>query len=264
MDWSKENVVVTGGATGIGRRIAELLAEAGAQVLLADHDGDAGERAAAELSGQGLRVTAAVMDVADEQSVGTVFERDPVARDVTILVNNAAHLGGDGLAEMPAEQWDADIAVVLRGTFLCSRAALAPMRARRRGTIVNIATTNALAFSGAEGYSAAKAGVLSLTRSVAVRYGAEGIRCNAVVPATIVTAAWDSRRARDPQILERMQELYPLGRLGTPDDVARAVRFLCSEDASWITGTGLVLDGGITAGRASVAQIAFPAADEDA
>jgi NAD(P)-dependent dehydrogenase (short-subunit alcohol dehydrogenase family) len=115
--------------------------------------------------------------------------------------------------------------------------------------IVNVASVNAVGFYGNEAYSAAKAGLLSLTRSLAVGYGKHGIRCNAVVPGTIATPIWQQRVDRDPAILERLKRWYPLGRVGTPQDVGAAIAFLAGDDASWITGVALPVDGGLLAGN---------------
>jgi len=122
------------------------------------------------------------------------------------------------------------------------------------GAIVNVASVNALACFGNEAYSAAKAGMLSLTQNVAVRYGRHGIRANAVVPGTIRTPVWDARLALDPTVLDTLVKWYPLGRVGEPDDVASAVLFLASDEAAFITGTTLRVDGGLLAGNPVMAE----------
>jgi NAD(P)-dependent dehydrogenase (short-subunit alcohol dehydrogenase family) len=119
---------------------------------------------------------------------------------------------------------------------------------RGKGALVNIASVNGLSALGNEAYSAAKAGMINLTQGIAVRYGANGIRCNAIAPATIRTPIWQERIDRDPMVFERLVKWYPLGRVGEPDDIANAALFLASDDASWITGTVLVVDGGLLAG----------------
>ncbi|NUR87174.1 MAG: SDR family oxidoreductase, partial [Nonomuraea sp.] len=120
------------------------------------------------------------------------------------------------------------------------------------GAVVNIGSINAAAYFGNDAYSAAKAGLESLTRSLAVRYGPHGVRVNLVAPATIATPIWGERLARDPGLMERLTRWYPLGRVGNPDDVAAAVLFLASQEAAWITGTTLRVDGGLTAGNAQL------------
>jgi NAD(P)-dependent dehydrogenase (short-subunit alcohol dehydrogenase family) len=122
------------------------------------------------------------------------------------------------------------------------------MLARRRGAILNIASVNGLTGIGEEAYSAAKAGMVNLTQNLAVRYGDQGIRVNCVAPGTIRTPIWGERVARDPQVFEKLAAWYPLGRVGEPEDVANAALFLCSDEAAWITGVTLPVDGGLLAG----------------
>ena len=119
----------------------------------------------------------------------------------------------------------------------------------RSGVILNISTVNALAYYGNEAYSAAKAGLLSLTRSLAARYGPSGVRANAIAPGTLRTAAWEERMQRDPDVFERLAKWYPLGRVGEPEDVAGAALFLASDEAAWISGAVLPVDGGLTVGN---------------
>jgi len=138
--------------------------------------------------------------------------------------------------------------VNLKGAFLCSKAVLPAMIERRSGVIVNVSSVNGLAFFGDEAYSAAKAGMISLTQGIAVRYGRFGVRCVAVAPGTIRTPIWQDRVEKEPAIFERLAKWYPLGRVGEPEDVASAVLFLASSEASWITGTVLRVDGGLLAG----------------
>ena len=120
---------------------------------------------------------------------------------------------------------------------------------RRSGVIVNIASVNGLAYAGNEAYSAGKAALINLTQSIAVRYGRYGVRCLAIAPGSIATAAWDERVAREPDVLERLVKWYPLRRIGSPEDIANAALFLASDEASWITGTVLRVDGGLLAGN---------------
>src|SRR5215211_7585898 len=137
----------------------------------------------------------------------------------------------------------------LKGPFLCSQAVLPDMVENGSGVILNISSVNALGYYGNEAYSAAKAGILSLTRSLAVRYGPSGIRINAIAPGTLRTPAWEERRRANPEVFERLTKWYPLGRVGEPEDVAGAALFLASDDAAWITGAVLPVDGGLTAGN---------------
>jgi NAD(P)-dependent dehydrogenase (short-subunit alcohol dehydrogenase family) len=168
---------------------------------------------------------------------------------VDVLVNNAAIADGDDVLEIDEATWDRDVAVVLKGVFLCSKAVLPSMIERRHGVILNIASVNGLSALGNEAYSAAKAGVINLTQGVAVRYGRHGIRCNAIAPGTIRTPIWQERIERDPAVFQRLVKWYPLGRVGEPDDVADAAMFMASDEASWITGVVLPVDGGLLAGN---------------
>lgn len=173
---------------------------------------------------------------------------------VDVLVNNAGGGMADDVLEIGEDEWDTDLAVNLKSAFLCSKAVLPGMIERGSGVIVNIASVNGLAFFANEPYSAAKAGMISLTRSLAARYGRHGIRAVAIAPGTIRTPLWQERVDKEPAIFERLVRWYPLRRVGEPEDVANAAAFLASDDASWITGEVLRVDGGLLAGNAQMAR----------
>ncbi len=177
---------------------------------------------------------------------------------VDILVNNAAAGAGTGLSDnlvlMDEETWDSNVAGALKSAFLCSRRVLPGMIDRRDGVIVNIASVNGLAYFGNEAYSAGKAGMINLTLSIAARYGKYGIRANAIAPGSIRTAAWQDRVEKEPDVLERLTKWYPLGRVGEPIDVANAALFLASDEAAWISGSVLRVDGGLLAGNPVMAD----------
>lgn len=154
--------------------------------------------------------------------------------------------------ELSEEIWDQNITLALKSVYLVTRAVLPNMRQRRQGSIVNIASVNGQTGIGEEAYAAAKAGVINLTKNLAVRYGPEGIRVNCVSPGTIETNLWRERLANNPNTLANLKRYYPLGRIGQPEDVANAVYFLASQDASWITGVTLTVDGGLLAGNAGL------------
>lgn len=234
------SVVVTGAGSGIGAAIAQRFGADGADVLVTDIDPAAAERTAAAIA----RARAAELDVTDRAAVRAVLDGA-----VDVLVNNAGGAVDVAFEEMSEEAWDRDVDLCLKGTFLCTQAVLPGMVRRGGGVIINVASVNGLAHFGNEAYSAAKAGVLSLTRSVAARYGPHGVRCNAVAPGTIRTATWDERERDRPGVLDRVAGWYPLRRVGTPDDVAAAVAFLASAEAAWITGATLPVDGGLLAGN---------------
>jgi NAD(P)-dependent dehydrogenase (short-subunit alcohol dehydrogenase family) len=243
-------VVVTGAGSGIGRVMAQRFAAEGAKVAVVDWMKELADAATAEISHGGGEAVSIHADVSAAREVDAmVAEVGSRLGPVDVLVNNAAIADGDDLLRIDEATWDRDVAVVLRSVFLCSRAVLAPMIDRGAGAIVNITSVNGLTALGNEAYSAAKAGVINLTQGIAVRYGRHGIRCNAIAPGTIRTPIWQERIDRDPVVFQRLVKWYPLGRVGEPDDVANAALFLASDDASWITGTVLRVDGGLLAGN---------------
>jgi meso-butanediol dehydrogenase / (S,S)-butanediol dehydrogenase / diacetyl reductase len=250
MRFSDRVVVVTGGGSGIGRVMAQRFAAEGAKVAVVDWMGDSADAVAGEIAAAGGRSVAVKADVSTRADVESMVGRVASGLGpVDVLVNNAAIADGDDVLRMDEETWERDVAVVLKSVYLCSKAVLPSMIKRRTGVIVNIASVNGLSALGNEAYSAAKAGVINLTQGIAVRYGAHGIRCNAIAPGTIRTPVWTERIARDPKVFERLVKWYPLGRVGEPDDVANAAMFLASDEASWITGTVLCVDGGLLAGN---------------
>jgi NAD(P)-dependent dehydrogenase (short-subunit alcohol dehydrogenase family) len=243
-------VVVTGGGSGIGRVIAQRFAAEGARVAVVDWIGERANAVTAEIVAAGGQAESILADVSSSVDVktmaGTVVSR---LGPVDVLVNNAAIADGDDVLEIDEATWEHDVAVVLKGVFLCSKAVLPSMIERRHGVILNIASVNGLWALGNEAYSAAKAGVINLTQGIAVRYGRHGIRCNAIAPGTIRTPIWQARIDRDPVVFQRLVKWYPLGRVGEPDDVADAAMFMASDEASWITGVVLPVDGGLLAGN---------------
>lgn len=168
---------------------------------------------------------------------------------LTILINNAMVCSPDSMERMDQSRWDRDLAVNLTGAFSCTQAVIPPIRAAGGGAIVNVASVSAVQHFGNSAYSAAKAGLLSRTRSTALSFATDGIRANAVLPGTIRTPKWDSRVQNDDALMERVARWYPLRRVGTTDDVAHAVLFLASAQAAWISGVALPVDGGLLAGN---------------
>ena len=220
-----KTALVTGGANGIGREICVRFAEEGARVVSLDIDG------------------ADAADVSNAADVARAFER---AGDVDILVNNAATWQGDGILDEVSERdWDRIVAVCLKGVYLCSREAVRRMKPRRSGAIVNISSVNALTGIHLAAYTAAKGGVVSLTRLMAQQYGGFGIRVNAICPGTILTASTREYLEKNPEKADALRKLYPAGSFGAPADVAAAALYLAT--ASFVNGSVLVLDGGLTA-----------------
>jgi NAD(P)-dependent dehydrogenase (short-subunit alcohol dehydrogenase family) len=243
-------VAITGGGSGIGRVMAERFAAEGARVVVADVVGERAAEAASAIEAGGGRAAGVQADVtvaADvDRMVGAAEER---FGPVDVLVNNAYSCEGDNVALMEEQTWERDLRGVVTSAFLCSQRVLRSMINRRTGVIVNIASVNGLAYVGNEAYSAGKAAMINLTQSIAVRYGHYGVRCVAIAPGSIATTAWQERVEREPDVFERLVKWYPLRRVGTPDDVASAALFLASDEASWITGTVLRVDGGLLAGN---------------
>ncbi|GAC1433356.1 MAG: SDR family NAD(P)-dependent oxidoreductase [Chloroflexota bacterium] len=238
--------LITGAARGIGRAIAERYAREGARVVIDDVDDAAGAATAAALAARGGMARYVHGDVSRADEVAALL-RDTVETfgPIDILVNNALPAS----RHVVENTWDPVMDVCLKGPWLMMQGVLPGMIARRTGSIVNISSVNALAgFGGEHVYSAAKAGLIAMSRSLAVRHGRDGIRINVICPGTIVTEAWALMLDRRPDLHDRLVGLYPAGRLGRQDDIAGAALYLAGPDAGFTTGTVLPVDGGITAG----------------
>jgi NAD(P)-dependent dehydrogenase (short-subunit alcohol dehydrogenase family) len=246
--------IVTGAGSGIGRATALLLASEGASVTVADVRAAAAEAVVAEISAEGATARAQVVDVSDPQAVASMVA-DTVAAfgGLDVLHNNAAALDQNqrdqDVVSMDLETWYRVIEVNLTGPMLGCRFAVPAMLAHGGGSIVN--TASAAAFYGGTSllaYSTSKAGLVALTRNVATAYGERGIRCNAVAPGVVVAReAQDALGGPMGDRLRRYTTSHLTGRLGYPEEIARAVAFLASDDASFITGEILRVDGGFTA-----------------
>ncbi len=239
--------IVTGGAGDIGRAIARRLAATHAGVVVVDRDAAAAEAVAAAIPG----ARAAACDVTDRDALAALASG--IAEPVSTLVNNAGGARGASLAATTPESWADDLSLNLDAAWFVFEA-FRPALLAARGSVVNIASVNGLGVFGHPAYSAAKAGMIHLTRMIAVEYGRHGVRANAVAPGTVATRAWEARRAANPQVMEEAAAHYPLGRVATPDDVAAAVAFLAGPDAAAITGVCLPVDCGLTAGVPSLAR----------
>jgi NAD(P)-dependent dehydrogenase (short-subunit alcohol dehydrogenase family) len=247
--------LVTGGGAGIGRAIGRRLAREGAAVALLDVDAATAAGVAAEITAAGGRAVALRGDVTVEADIagalGAVADR---FGGLDALICNAAATTRPRLEDVTPADWDRETGVTLRAVFLCCRAAL-PALAARRGNVVAIGSVNGSVYVGNPAYSAAKAGLRSLMQAIAVEWGPRGVRANLISPGTVRTEheSWRARLARDPAIFERVAAWYPVGRVGEPDDVAAAVAFLASGEAGFISGAELVVDGGLTAGLGGLA-----------
>jgi 3-oxoacyl-[acyl-carrier protein] reductase len=236
--------LVTGAAQGIGRAIALALAEVGADIAGGDVNLEGMEATAKEIEALGRKALALKLDVSDpasvREAVGKVYE---AWQKIDILVNNAG-ITKDGLAmRLKREDWDRVLSINLDGTFHCIQAVLPAMVKQRSGRIISIASVVAQAGNvGQANYIASKAGIIGLTKAVAAEVGSRGITVNAVAPGFIATAMTENLPA---PVKERMLSLIPLGRMGSDVDIARGVRFLASDEASYITGHVLNINGGM-------------------
>ena len=243
--------LVTGGGTGIGRAAALRLAAEGAAVAVSGRRPEPLAETVAVVEAAGGRALAVRGDASvEDDAERMVAETAAAFGRLDVLVNNAGAIRRNVLLhELPAERWDELVALNLRSVFLVTRAAL-PRMLELEGdrSIVNVSSTFALAAGpGVSAYTAAKGGVISLTRALAVEYAPRGIRANCVCPGIVVTPlAYVDRPHFEEQQVEFAQ-LFPLGRLGTPEDVAGAIAYYASADAAWVTGTVIEVDGGFTA-----------------
>jgi NAD(P)-dependent dehydrogenase (short-subunit alcohol dehydrogenase family) len=254
VDFAGKVVAITGAAGGIGQALCRYFAAAGARIGALDRS-DKVAAFAAELAGEGAKVEAVVAGIGDEAAVAGAFAA--IAKGlgpIDILVNNAGVSRGPNLEQTTGETWREDVNDNLNGAYYCARAVIPEMKARRAGAIVNIGSVNGLAALGDPAYSAGKAGMISLTQSLAMELGRYGIRVNIVCPGTVRTPIWEHRVARKPEILAELTKWYPLGRVADPIDIAKAVAFLASDDAAAITGVVLPVDCGLTAGNIVMAR----------
>ncbi|MGW7414993.1 SDR family NAD(P)-dependent oxidoreductase [Streptomyces sp. NPDC054863] len=246
--------LVTGAGQGIGAAIARRLAAEGARVLVTDRDPSRAEQVAEAVRDSGGVAVAQPCDVVDRASVEAAVGRAVESfGGLDVLVNNAyaCHPDPPRFEEAEDGPWYEDFEVTLHGAYRCVRACLPHLAAAGgRGAIVSIGSVNAEQNFGNHAYSAAKAALASLTRTLAVECAPRGVRVNLVEPGTVRTRVWDDR----PGVLERAAAHYPLGRVGEPDDIAAAVAFLASADASWITGVTLPVDGGLLVSNLSMVR----------
>ena len=241
--------LITGGAAGIGAEIAKRFGAEGATVLIGDLDATAAERAAENIRRAGARARSIPLDVTSEANWKAALDgiRTSEGR-LDVLVNNAGITRRIAIADMPMEDFDAIMAVNVRGVFLGIKHSLPFMKERGGGSIVNISSICGLVghkYTN-ETYTTSKGAVTLLTKSVAVRYAQDKIRCNSIHPGTVDTPMVQ-QLFRDPQKKRERLEEVPLGRLATASDVANAAIFLASDEASFITGVALPVDGGLTA-----------------
>jgi 3-oxoacyl-[acyl-carrier protein] reductase len=231
-----KTALVTGASKGIGRAVAQSLAEAGASVVLGYRSGnDEAEALASELGGRAVQA-----DVSDAEEARRLVEE---AGDVDILVNNAGVTRDGLIARMPDEDWRTVLETNLSSVFYTCRAVARPMMKRRAGAIVNVSSIVGVHGNpGQTNYSASKAGIIGFTKALARELGPRGVRANVVAPGYVTTQLTN---VLPEELQQAMLDSTPLGRLGDPEDVAGAVRFLCSDEAAFITGEVLLVDGGL-------------------
>ncbi len=244
-DFTQKNVLVTGAAGGIGLGLVQYFLEAGATVLASDRDAEGLARLEAH-----DRLHTAVADLTDRPGVIAMVEAFAASHGpIDVLINNAGAAAATALANLTPEAWDHDLGINLTSAYNCVEAVKPAMIAARAGVIVNIGTVNGMTALGHPAYSAAKAGLISYTRSLAIEYGPLGLRANIVCPGTVRTQAWNARAEKNPEIFTSLRKWYPLRDFPDPRDIAAAAAFLASDAARMITGVVLPVDAGLTAGN---------------
>jgi NAD(P)-dependent dehydrogenase (short-subunit alcohol dehydrogenase family) len=243
--------LITGAGGGIGSTSALRFAQEGAAVVVNDTDEARATRLVDQIRQQGGQALLAIADISSSRAVRAMLEAtEQKFGGLDILVNNAFRSVNDRtITQVDEEDWDATIAVTLKGPFLCTKYAIPLMQARGGGSIVSISSVNALFGVGETAYTAAKGGLISMMRLVAAEYGRDQIRSNVICPATIATNVCLDHWKQHPRGFEKLKEMYALGRIGQPEEVANYALFLASDEASFITGSVQVIDGGLLAGR---------------
>jgi NAD(P)-dependent dehydrogenase (short-subunit alcohol dehydrogenase family) len=244
-------ILITGGASGMGRATAVAAARAGAKVAICDVDGKGGEETLGMALAAGGDVFFSACDVSAAAQVEALVNQTVKKYGRLDCAANIAGIEGkwgDNIAEAPEANFDRVIAVNLKGVWLCMKYEIAQMLRQGGGSIVNLASAAGLVGNpGSAAYGASKHGVVGLTKTGALEYARQKIRINAVCPGAIETPMLSRIFEVIPQRGARMAEIEPVGRLGTPDEIAAAVLWLCSDDSSFVTGTALSVDGGLTA-----------------
>lgn len=246
MIYSGKTVLITGGSRGIGKSIALAFAKSGAHIVVNySSNAEMAEAVAAEARGYGVEAFVIGCDVSDEEAVESMIDNiEKNFKPIDILINNAGVTRDGLLIRMKTSDWDQVMDINLKGTYLCTKHLGKRMLKRKSGTIVNV--TSVVGITGNAGqsnYSASKAGVIGFTKSIAKEFASRGIRVNAVAPGFIET---DMTGKLSEEVIESYSKAIPLGRMGSPEDVAAAVLFLSSEQSAYMTGQIITVDGGMT------------------
>jgi meso-butanediol dehydrogenase/(S,S)-butanediol dehydrogenase/diacetyl reductase len=241
--------MVTGGASGIGAATLRRLAGEGARVICADIDDARGVQLVNEISRSGGTARFCRCDVGELANLeSAVAYATAEFGGLDIMMNNAVYSGGGWVAQIDPQEWEKSLRIMLTAVFYGCRAAIPALLARGGGSIVNTASIEA--FGGeilASPYTTAKAGVVNFTRNVAIEYGRKGIRANSICPGIVETPLYEKMQMFSRRSRAELEKLHAIGRLIRPEEIASVVAFLCSEDASAVTGHALVIDGGLTA-----------------
>lgn len=251
-----KHVLVTGAGSGIGAAIARLFARQGARVIVVDLQADAAQQVVAEIIAQGGAAQMVPLDVADELQVRAAFEHVAVQYGrLDVVVNNAgiSHVGN--ILETSLDDWERVMRVNARGVFLCAREAVRQMVAQRPqgGVLINMSSVAAqIAVERRLPYSASKGAVLAITRSIAMDFVDQGIRCNALCPGTVHTPFVEGYLRRnfpgqEDAVRQTLHARQPIGRMGEPEEIAAAALYLAADESAFVTGSALVIDGGWTA-----------------